>query len=177
MRNTRKLVLISVLISLSVVLGIIDKYISSFILPGAISARLGLANIVIMLGIIYLNFKDVLLIAILKSVLIGFILGRFDVFIYGFSGTMLSFFGMWMLYKFTKDWFSLIGISLIGAILHIIGQVTAVHWLLISDIGYFSLYFIVNPFLIPASMITGVMIGILTKSLIRYVDNSGIFKR
>jgi len=97
-RYTEKLVFIALLVALSVVLGIFDKYFST--LTPSQGARIGLANIVILTGLYYLNFKETLLLIILKSVISGLLLGTPLTFIIGFSGTLLSFMVMFLLISY-----------------------------------------------------------------------------
>ncbi|XMB86425.1 Gx transporter family protein [Mycoplasmatota bacterium WC44] len=171
MRNTRKMVFMAILTSLSVVLGIIDAQLAAFVtlVP---YAKVGLANIVILLSIIYFDFKDGLTMAILKSVLIGLILGAVSTFFIGFSGTMLSFFGMLFFYKVSQGKFSLIGISVIGGVLHSVGQIIAVMTFYKSVAAITFL-----PQLLLTSLLTGVIIGMLTNSIKRYIDNARIFQK
>jgi len=171
MRDTKQMVLISNLIALSVVLGIIDVTISYMVMPGVAGVRIGLANTVILLGIIYFKFSDVFLMAVLKSLLGSFILGSFTTFIIGFTGTMLSFFGMWIFYKSAGKLFSLVGVSVFGGFLHVVGQLIAVYFY--HNIGLAT--FVYAPAFMLASIITGVMIGKVTKNIIKYIENAKVF--
>jgi len=169
MKNTKKMVFMAILTSLSVVLGVIDAQIGAFItfVP---FAKVGLANIVILLSILYFDFTDSFTMAVLKSLLVGLILGAISTFFIGFTGTMFSFFGMYALCKLGRDKFSLIGISVMGGVLHSLGQVLAVM------IFYKSLPAIIfAPQLMLVSVVTGVVIGMLTKSIRRYVDKTRVF--
>ena len=170
MKNTKRMVFMAVLTSLSVVLGVIDAQIGAFVtfVP---FAKVGLANIVILLSILYFDFKDSLTMAILKSLLVGLILGSFSTFFIGFTGTILSFFGMWTIFKMSQGNASLILVSVVGGILHSLGQVFAVM------VFYKSIAAVMfAPQLILVSVVTGVIIGMLTKSVKSYVDRTRVFE-
>ena len=67
--DTKKIAKLSMLLSISVVLGLIESFIPIFngIAPGV---KLGLANIVIVFAIYELSFKDALYISILRVILL-----------------------------------------------------------------------------------------------------------
>lgn len=169
MDGTKKLVFLSILTSLSVVLGIIDSQLSVFLVMVA-GAKIGLANIAVILSIIYFQFNDSFTLAFLKSLLIGLILGSVSTFIIGFSGTLLSFLGMYAAIKVSKNTFSMVGISVIGGVLHAIGQIFAVTFFYNT---YATILFI--PQLVFISAVTGVATGLITNNVLKYIDTAKIF--
>ncbi len=167
-QKTEKLVFIALLVALSVVLGIIDNFISSF--ASAQGVRIGLANIVILTSLYYLSFRESLLLIMLKSVLTSFILGNFQMFTIGLSGSLLSFFIMYFLLKRTNNSVSNAGVSVAGSIGHNVGQILA----LIFYFGYaivFSLFW-----LIPIGIATGLFVGYVVSLLRIYLDKGQVFK-
>jgi heptaprenyl diphosphate synthase len=169
MDGTKKLVFLAILTSLSVVLGVVDSQISVFlaVIPGA---KIGLANITIILAILYFRFSDSFTMAFLKSLLIGLILGAVSTFVIGFSGTFLSFIGMFVVIKLSRNTFSMVGVSVIGGVLHALGQITAVTFFYSS---LATLLFV--PQLVFISAVTGVGTGLITNTVIRYIENAQIF--
>jgi len=165
-----KLMFISLLISLSVVLGIVDTFLSSFMASQGV--RIGLANIVILTGIHYLSFKESLALIILKSFLVGLILGNPMTFFVGFSGTMLSFLVMYLLLKIGKNIVSLVGVSVSGGIFHNIGQIFA---LVMSGFYSWTIVFSLI-WLIPMGIGTGIFIGYTVSVLKNYLDKGQVFK-
>lgn len=170
MKNTKRMVFMAILTSLSVILGIIDAQIGAFVTLVPF-AKIGLANIVILLSILYFDFKDAITMAVLKSILVSLIMGSMVTFFIGFTGTMFSFFGMWTLCKISNQKISLIGISVIGGVLHSIGQIIVV-WLFYKT----SAAILFAPQLVLASVATGIVIGILTKTVRSYVDRTRVFE-
>lgn len=169
MKNTKKMVFMAILTSLGVVLGVIDAQIGSLITLVPF-AKIGLANIVILLSILYFKFTDAFTMALLKSLLVGLILGSISTFLIGFTGTMFSFLGMWLIHKMAGESVSLIGISVIGGVLHSVGQIVAVMTFYKSAA---AIVFI--PQFLVVSVATGIVIGMLTKQVRRYVDKTRVF--
>ncbi|ERJ12484.1 Gx transporter family protein [Haloplasma contractile] len=164
-----KLVFISMLVALSIVLGYFDKMIQILTVTPA-GYKLGLANIVILTGLYYLKFKDALLLVILKSVIGGLYAGSFMAFIIGLSGTLLSFFVMYLLLKIARKYLSLIGISVTGSIFHNIGQILVVTLIYGKGIIAYLIY------LIPLGIGTGIFVGFMVTTLTTYLNKGEVFK-
>lgn len=165
-----KLIFIALLVSLSVVLGIIDTFLSSFLATQGV--RIGLANIVILTGLYYLSFKESIMLITLKSVLTGLLLGNPMMFFIGYSGTLLSFLIMFILLKTVKEKVSLVGVSVSGSIAHNIGQVMALALTnLYSATIVFSLIWI-----IPMGIGTGIFVGYTVALLKGYLNKGQVFK-
>ena len=145
--NTKKISKISMLLSISVVLALIESVIPIFsgIAPGI---KLGLANIVIVFAIYYLSIKDAIYISILRVILMGILrTGLFSIsFFFSLSGAVLSVVSMYFTKKMTK--MSVVGVSVIGAIFHSIGQI-CIAVLFLSNINIF--YYL--PILLISSVI------------------------
>lgn len=159
----KKIARISILLSISVALSIIESFIPFFTsIPGI---KLGLANIVILYAIYKFSYKDALYITILRVILVGILrTGLFSIsFFFSLSGALFSILAMYISKKITK--LSITGISLIGAIFHSIGQVL-VAILFLNNINI--IYYL--PILLVSSIITGMLIGFITKKLLEYSD-------
>ena len=118
--DTKKIAKLSMLLSISVVLSLIESFIPIFsTIPGI---KLGLANIVVVYTLYALSFKDALYISILRVILIGILrTGLFSInFFFSLSGAILSILIMYLV-KTTKV--SIIGVSVCGSIAHSIGQI------------------------------------------------------
>lgn len=151
--KTRKFVLLSLLTALGLAVGFFESFIPlPVMIPGA---RLGLANIVVLVTIVSFGYKEGLIVAMLKSVLLVLVTGSVSSFIFSFTGTLLSSLGMILAHKFLSKQLSLIGISEIGSFLHNLGQVFAAMFVLKNPmiISYF-------PFLAGLGLFTGYFVGI-----------------
>lgn len=149
---------LTILLSLSVVLNIIESFIPLFsgIMPGF---KLGLANIVTLFIVYEYGLKNALYVGILRVFLVGLLrTGLFNThFIFSLSGCVLSIIMMFLAKKINL---SIIGVSITGAIFHSIGQVLIAIILLNSSIIYYL------PWLLLFSIPTGIIIGLICKQLL-----------
>lgn len=163
--DIKKISRLAMLISLSVVIGIIESYIPIFnnIIPGL---KLGLANVIIILVLHFYGFKDAFLVSIVRVILVGLIkTGLFTIpFFFSLSGAVLSIIIMAILKK-TKI-FSIVGLSVIGSLSHSIAQIITGMILINENMLYYL------PYLLIFSVITGVVVGIISKKLIKNMSNT-----
>lgn len=154
--NLEKMMLVILIGALAIVLGIIESMIPIKLpIPGM---KLGLANIMIVIGLYYLDVKDMFFVIMLKTFLTTLLLGTFSMFAYGFVGALLSYICMVSAFKVLKEKISLIGISMIGGVMHNIGQIIVAMILIKTKaIAYYMM------FLLPIGLLTGVVIGLVAK--------------
>lgn len=156
--ENKKITRLAMLLALSLVLGIVESLfpILGGMIPGM---KLGLANIITVLTLYLFGFKEALCISILRVFLMGILrTGLFSTtFFFSLSGALFSAFTM-AIFKKTK--LSIIGVSVIGAIFHTIGQiVTAIFLLQVPSFIYYL------PFMLLFAVITGTFVGILSNQL------------
>lgn len=161
--NLKKIVRLSMLISLSVVISIIESYIPIFnnIVPGL---RLGLSNIIILFTLYKYSFKDSLYVSIVRVILVGLLrTGLFSVsFFFSLSGAIFSILFMYFAKKIKL--LSVVGVSIIGSISHSIGQIIiAILILKNSNVIYYL------PYLLILSIPTGIITGLITKKILNKV--------
>jgi len=158
--DTKRIAKLSMLLSISVVLGIIESFIPIFsgIFPGV---KLGLANIVVVFAIYEMSFKDAIYISILRVVLIGILrTGLFSItFFFSLVGAILSIIVMYLVKNTTK--MSVVGVSVCGSIFHSVGQIL-VAIIFLSNVNI--IYYL--PILLISSIITGVLVGIISDKVI-----------
>ena len=163
--NTKKIAKLSMLLSISVVLGLIESFIPimSGIVPGI---KLGLANIVIVFAIYELSFKDAIYISVLRVLLIGILrTGLFSIsFFFSLSGALLSIVFMFLAKEYTK--MSIVGVSVVGSIFHSVAQII-VACIFLSNINI--VYYL--PILLITSIVTGVIVGSISSKLVEYYNN------
>ena len=158
--DNKKIAKLSMLLSISVVLGLIESYIPLFSsVPGV---KLGLANIVILFSIYSLSFKDAMYISMLRVILIGILrTGLFSInFFFSLAGALLSIIVMYLV-KSTK--MSIVGVSVCGAISHRDAQII-IAIIFLSNINI--IYYL--PVLLISSVITGVIVGMISKRIVEY---------
>ena len=107
--NLEKMMLVVLIAALAIVLGIIEAMLPIKLpIPGM---KLGLANIMVVIGLYYLDVKEMFFVIILKTVLTTLLLGTFSMFFYGFVGAILSYLAMITVFKLGKNQVSLIGVA------------------------------------------------------------------
>jgi len=160
--DTKKIAKLSMLLSISVVLALIESFVPIFsgIAPGV---KLGLANIVIVFAIYYLSVKDAIYISILRVILMGILrTGLFSIsFFFSLSGALLGLLLMYLAKNISK--MSVVGVSVVGAIGHSVGQIL-IAVIFLSNINIF--YYL--PVLLISSVITGLMVGVISNKIIEY---------
>lgn len=153
--------------SMLVALAIIFSYIE-FLIPinlGVPGIKLGLANLVIVIALYTMKTVDVWLISILRILILGFMFGSGMSIIYSIAGAVLSLIVMCIIKRMKG--FSIVGVSIAGGVCHNIGQVL-VAMMVVETTGI--LYYM--PALLVAGVITGAIIGIISKRVVRVVSKN-----
>lgn len=159
--NTRKMALIAVLIAQAMVLGFIERLIPvNFIVPGA---KLGLANIITLVALHLFTFRESGMVLIGRILLVALLFGSMSSLLYSLSGGILALLGMALMLKVGK--FSIVGISIVGAVLHNIGQLLMAA-LIISNLNIF--YYL--PWLLVFAVPTGLVVGFTSRLILNYLE-------
>lgn len=165
-KKIQEIILLAILVALATILSYIDSLVSRIAFSFLPTAKIGIANIIILFAIYKLDFQRTIIIVILKSFLVGLILGSPVTFIISFSATMVSFLGMYLLHKGLKEKTSAVGISIIGGVLHIIVQLLVVA--MIYQLGEVVISY--GAILLLGSLITSIIIGLLANKVIQYIQ-------
>ncbi len=151
-KTAKWVALYGMLISLAFIFSYIEAVIPIPIpIPGV---KLGLANLVSIVGLYTVGIKGTIAVSLVRIVLVGFTFGNLSSMIYSLAGGTVSLIFMILLKKTGK--FSQVGVSIMGGIGHNIGQLTAAA-LITETAGVF--YYL--PFLMVAGVIAGAVIGLL----------------
>lgn len=164
MNKTKRMVLLGILTSVALVIYIIEAQIP-VLFPGI---KLGLANIVSLVALILLGWKEALTIMFLRTLLGSFFGGSMSSFMFSIAGGILSNIAMILLYKYFRNSMSLWSISIIGAIFHNIGQLLVASFV-IQDLRIY----VYLPVLLVSAIITGLFIGICTKFVVNHLHKVG----
>lgn len=158
----KKEIRLSMLLSISIILNILESFIPIFNFPGI---RIGLANTITLIVLYTYDSKDAIYISILRVLLVGILrTGLFSIaFYFSLFGSIFSIISM-IIFKKTK--LSIIGVSIVGSIMHNVGQITAALFLINTNLIYYM------PILLITSIITGTIIGFISKELLNFTQNS-----
>ena len=147
-------------------LALIFSYVETLIpvnfgIPGA---KLGLANLVIVIVLYKTGFKEALLLSVTRVVLAGFLFGNLFGILYGLAGAVLSLVAMECLKL--RSSFSVVGVGIAGGVSHNIGQlIVAMIVVETYQVGYYL------PVLLVAGVVTGTLIGIVCREVLRHINN------
>lgn len=126
---------------------------------GVPGMKLGLANLVVVVTLYVLGTKTAFLVSMIRIMMVAMTFGSLSAMLYSMAGGILSFAGMLIFKKIPC--FSVIGVSVIGGVLHNAGQLL-VAMAVVENIHLIS-YF---PPLQVAGTITGALIGFASLQVI-----------
>ncbi|MCI5872600.1 MAG: Gx transporter family protein [Clostridiales bacterium] len=150
--KTKKIAYLGLLIALAFVFSYIE-----FLIPvniGVPGAKLGLANLVVIVALYTLGERDAFLLSVVRIVLVGFTFANMASMIYSLAGGILSYLAM-LIAKRTKL-LSMTGVSVLGGVFHNVGQIIVA--ILVLETASLVYYL---PVLLIAGITSGVIIGIL----------------
>ncbi len=157
--KTRKLIFLSLMISISIVLSIVESSISVFlfVIPGV---KLGLANVVTLVVLYLYGRRDAFTVLIIRVFLVGLIYsGIFSTtFWISLSGGLLAILTM-ILVSETK--LGIYSVSVSGSLMHMVGQIGAAIVVLSTST---LLYYL--PVMVMLSVPTGVLTAFLASKVI-----------
>lgn len=164
--KVQKMALLGVLTAAAIVIAILESFIPSIGIPGV---KMGLANIVILIILYELGIWEAGVVNLLRVLVVSLVRGTFLSmgFLMSLTGAALSFGIMVLFYLLIKK-FSIIGVSVIGSVFHVTGQI------IIAMIFLGSAYiFLYLPIIAISAIITGVFVGIIAQLIIK----TGIIKK
>ena len=160
MNKNRKLANMAMLVALAMIFSYVESLIPiNFGIPGM---KLGVANLVTVTGLYFLELPEVFLVVVMRILLTGFLFGNGMSIIYSLAGGILSLIVMGILKKIKG--FSSVGISVGGGVAHNIGQLSIAVILMENTKMYYY-----APVLLLTGTIAGVMIGVLSGVLVKKI--------
>ena len=145
-------------------LALIFSYVETLIpihigIPGV---KLGLANLIVVIALYRIGVRESYVLSVLRVILAGFLFGNLFAILYSLAGGLLSLTVMVFLKKTEK--FSVLGVSMAGAVFHNIGQLIMAAIVLESlSITYYL------PVLLISGIVTGLLIGIVANEMLKRV--------
>jgi len=152
--DIRRMVILSLFVAIAAILHIVESW---FPLPLPIpGVKLGLANVVSILAIAFYGWREAILVALLR-VMIGSLFGGTVLgpsFAMSMGGALISTAVMAYIYQYHRSIFSIVGISIIGAVFHNSAQIMIAALLVVSAGLLWYL-----PYLILFAVLTGAGTG------------------
>ena len=147
-------------IAVAMVLSFVESQIPAFVaIPGI---KVGLANIAVIYTLYKLGWKEAVLVSLVRVLLISLLFGSIMSLFYSLAGAVLSLVGMCLLKKMDK--FSVIAVSVVGGILHNLGQIGMACILLETNVIIYYL-----PFLFLSGIIAGIVTGLLGAYMVKRI--------
>ena len=150
--KTKKIAYMGLLVALAFIFSYIETLIPINI--GVPGAKLGLANLVIIVALYTIGERNAFLLSMVRIVLVGFTFANLASMLYSLAGGILSFLAMCIAKRSGK--LSTTGVSVVGGVFHNVGQILMAIWVVkTASLVYYL------PVLIIAGLASGVAIGIL----------------
>lgn len=168
MNKNRRYAVIIILVTNAILISLLESIIPVPVpVPGV---KLGLASIITLIGLVYLPLTDVLLIVLIRCFVVALLTRGVMMLVFSMSGGILSALIMVLLYKRFSQYFSIKGISIIGAFFHNTTQIIVASLLLGQLVVFYYL-----PILIVSAVITGYITGRIGEIAIGELREKGIF--
>lgn len=154
--KTKKMVFLGLMVGYSLILYILETYIPNPFIVFFPGAKLGLTNIITLVSLLIFGFKETFIIVTVRVILSSIFAGPMSYLLFSIGGAYLSLIVMFLVNKIKE--FSVIGVSIAGAIAHNIGQ------LLVASILVENFLMITYlPFMLVTSLVTGLFVGIVSQ--------------
>ncbi|WP_238483685.1 Gx transporter family protein [Anaerosporobacter faecicola] len=165
MIKNNKISLYGMLIAVAFLLSYIE---SIFPLPMLVPGmKIGLANIVALFALYRMGAKEAAILSFIRILLVAFTFANLYSLLYSIAGAGLSLLMMMLLKRTGK--FSIIGVSIVGAIMHNVGQIL-VAIMVIDSVNLVYILPILSLTGIGTGTIIGILAGIITKRF-QYMEN------
>lgn len=150
----------AMMITLALMLSYLETLVPAIPIPGA---KIGLPNIVTLLLLSTLGFADAFVVLLLRTTISSLLFTSVLSLAYSLSGGILSLVAMYLVIRFLKDRVSIVATSLVGAVMHSIGQVLFAMLIVES----FSIVTIL-PLLALISILAGLITGYAAKFMLKH---------
>ena len=156
--NQKKTAYLGLFAAIAIIFGYVDSLIPFF--AGIPGMKLGLANLAVLF---VLERKEAALVSIVRIFIIGFMFGSGSSIMYSLAGATLSL--IVMVFVKNKIGFGQLGVSVAGGVSHNIGQLLVA----IPATHTVGLLYYYAPALMVSGVITGLLIGVLTKEVLKRI--------
>ena len=159
--KSNKVAYLGVFTALALILSFVESQIPPLMaIPGV---KLGIPNIAILFILYKVGWKEAALVNVVRVLVVGLLFGSVVSILYSFSGALLSLLGMILLKK--SNLFSCVTVSVIGGILHNVGQIVMACFVTVtSELIYYL------PVLIISGTVAGILIGLVAGMLLRRLE-------
>ncbi|MGQ9609971.1 MAG: Gx transporter family protein [bacterium] len=168
--DTLEIVRLSILIALATVINIIE---SKFAIPLLPWLRIGLANVMTLIALTMYGIRGAMIVSCMKALLAG-IFGSLPMLAFSLSASLTSSLVMGVTYIIFRKKFSIVGLSIIGAVIHNLTQLLVAF--IILNLSRKSIFAILS-FLIIAAILAGILTGFIARYLIKILNERRIWSK
>ncbi|MBQ3012255.1 MAG: Gx transporter family protein [Clostridia bacterium] len=159
--KTKKVAFLGLSIALAMILSFVESQIPALVaIPGI---KVGLPNLVMVFLLYKVGWKETVIVSIIRVVLVSMLFGNVQTMAFSIAGAVLSLAGMIILKKLNL--FSCIAISVVGGVLHNVGQILMA--CLMTQTAQIAYYL---PVLLISGTVAGVVIGLIGGMLVKRLD-------
>ena len=156
--KTKKVAFLGLAIALAMILSFVESQIPALVaIPGI---KVGLPNLVMVFLLYKVGWKETVIVSIIRVVLVSMLFGNVQTMAFSIAGAVLSLTGMILLQK--TNLFSCIAISVVGGVLHNVGQIIMA--CLMTQTAQIAYYL---PALLISGTVAGVVIGLIGGMLVK----------
>jgi heptaprenyl diphosphate synthase len=156
--KAKKTAFLGLAIALAMILSFVESQIPALVaMPGI---KVGLPNLVMVFLLYRVGWKETIVVSIIRIFLTSLLFGNMQTLTFSIAGAVLSLAGMILLKK--TNWFSCITVSIVGGLLHNIGQIIAAClWTQTAQIAFYL------PVLLVSGTVAGTVIGIASGIIVK----------
>ena len=161
--RTKKVAYLGLMAALAMILSYVESLFPPLFtaIPGI---KMGLPNIVIIFALYRFGLKEAATVSFIRLITVAMLFGTPLTFAYSLAGAVLSL-ALMALFK-KLDLFSTVGVSIIGGVMHNLGQIlVAILVMETAEIGYYMIVLAVT------GTLSGAFIGLCGAMLIKYMRN------
>lgn len=159
--DTQKMVRLSLLVSLATVLSILENQLP---IPRPLWLKLGLANVITLVALTMYDTKSAVMVSCMRALLSG-IFGDLFMLIFSFPAAFTSSLSMGILHRLSGQRFSIVGLSVFGAVMHNLTQLLVAYFVL--NLNYSSILTLA-PFLVIAAVVAGFITGLIARYIVKH---------
>ncbi|MBQ8768526.1 MAG: Gx transporter family protein [Oscillospiraceae bacterium] len=156
--KAKKIAFLGLAIALAMIFSFVESQIPALVaMPGV---KVGLPNLVMVFLLYRVGWKETVIVSIIRIFLTSLLFGNLQVLTFSIAGAVLSLTGMILLKK--TGWFSCITVSIVGGLLHNIGQIVAAClWTQTAQIAFYL------PVLLVSGSVAGTVIGLASGIIVK----------
>lgn len=168
----RRLALNGLFIAMAMVLSVVERWIPITALIPIPGVKLGLANIVTLFLLFYVFWTDAAAVSLLRCLLTALMFGGMASLLFSLGGALLALPAMMLAKAGYPRWFSVIGISMAGAVGHNLGQL-GMAALTMKSLAVFSYL----PVLLGAALVMGTLTALVAGPFFSAMERTGLVRR